>query len=151
MSLGLLIAIYLIGLALLSAEVFIPGGVLGVIGFLMVATSIAVTFVEHGATPGLVMTGVTAVIGYGLLRLSLSRMTLRERQSAEAGYVAVDPGLAKLVGKTGVVETTLRPVGTARIEGRPVTVQSRGDFIEVGRRVKVVEARGPAVIVAPET
>jgi membrane-bound serine protease (ClpP class) len=61
---------------------------------------------------------------------------------------AVDRRDADLGDRTGVVESDLRPAGIARIDGRRVDVVSRGEPIEAGARIVVVEVSGNRVIVA---
>lgn len=51
------------------------------------------------------------------------------------------------VGQCGRVVTQLRPSGTVEINGRLVDVSSRGDWIESGRVVKVVDIQGNRIAV----
>jgi hypothetical protein len=67
--------------------------------------------------------------------------------SFESAAATDDRDLA-LVGREGVVEAVLRPAGMARIDGRRVDVVSRGEMIEAGERVRVVDVRGNRVVVA---
>ena len=53
-----------------------------------------------------------------------------------------------LEGSRGVVEATLRPAGSARIDGRRVDVVSRGEVIDAGDEVVVVEVSGNRVVVS---
>ena len=61
---------------------------------------------------------------------------------------AVDRRDEGLAGARGVVEAPLRPAGIARIDGRRVDVVSRGESIDAGTEVVVVEVSGNRVIVA---
>ncbi len=60
---------------------------------------------------------------------------------------ATDPRDLELVGAEGVVEADCRPAGMARLLGRRVDVVTRGEWIEAGTPVKVVEVRGNRVVV----
>jgi membrane-bound serine protease (ClpP class) len=60
---------------------------------------------------------------------------------------AIDRRDTGLVGREGVVEALLRPSGVARFEGRRVDVMSRGEPIESGARVRVIEVEGNRVVV----
>jgi membrane-bound serine protease (ClpP class) len=51
-------------------------------------------------------------------------------------------------GMTGQVTTGLRPSGRAQIAGRLVDVVSQGEWIEVGRAVRVLEVQGNRIVVA---
>jgi membrane-bound serine protease (ClpP class) len=52
------------------------------------------------------------------------------------------------MGAQGEVLATLRPSGVARLDGRRVDVVSRGEMIEAGARVRVIELLGNRVVVA---
>jgi membrane-bound serine protease (ClpP class) len=60
-----------------------------------------------------------------------------------------DEDYRKLLGKTGIAASTLRPSGKAEIEGRLYSVEGDGVFIESGKPVKVVRVRGNNIIVQP--
>jgi membrane-bound serine protease (ClpP class) len=53
-----------------------------------------------------------------------------------------------LVGQDGTIEADCRPAGMARIDGRRVDVVTRGEWLESGARVRVVEVQGNRVVVA---
>ncbi|MEZ6196165.1 MAG: NfeD family protein [Planctomycetota bacterium] len=70
---------------------------------------------------------------------------------AEGGAAAAG---GPAVGGRGRAETDLRPSGRARVEGRALDVVSRGEFIERGTTVEILEIRGNRVVVravAPES
>lgn len=52
-----------------------------------------------------------------------------------------------LVGKTGAATTDLLPAGRAEIDGEPVDVLTRGEMIDRGETIEVVEAHANRVIV----
>jgi membrane-bound serine protease (ClpP class) len=53
----------------------------------------------------------------------------------------------RLLGKTGIAVSTLRPSGKAEIEGELYSVEGDGIFIESGAPVKVIRVRGNNIIV----
>jgi membrane-bound serine protease (ClpP class) len=61
---------------------------------------------------------------------------------------AVVAGVAGLMGVEGEVLAPLRPAGVASLGGRRVDVVSRGEMIESGARVRVIELEGNRVVVA---
>jgi membrane-bound serine protease (ClpP class) len=63
---------------------------------------------------------------------------------AQASYD--DRDLA-LVGRSGLAEGPLRPAGIARIGGRRVDVVTRGELIDHGETVEVLEVSGNRVVV----
>jgi membrane-bound serine protease (ClpP class) len=147
MSLAFVSLIFIIGVVLIILELFIPGGVAGVIGTLLVLTGIGGAYIEHGIIPGTIMLGVSLGVAFAFFHLALRQFTLENTQSREAGYVAVAAGLDELLGKTGSVVTQLRPVGTARIEDDPVDVVTRGEMIEPGTLIEVIRVEGNRVVV----
>ena len=80
-------------------------------------------------------------------RTPLGRKITARGFSFEDGR-AVDRRDEGLAGARGIVEAQLRPAGIARIDGRRVDVVSRGESIDAGTEVVVVEVSGNRVIVA---
>ena len=145
--------LYLLGLVLICLEIFVPGGILGIIGFLLIMGSIWIAFVRLGRVGGsyflagslaLAMLSVYAVMRFGT-KTRLSRKLFL--QSTEEGFKSTSENLDYLEGKTGISITTLRPSGKALINGRKVNVVTEGLFIPKGRRLKVVVAEGNRVVV----
>ena len=50
-------------------------------------------------------------------------------------------------GDTGAAITTLRPAGQARFDNANVDVVAEGDFIEKGRKIKIIQIQGNRVVV----
>jgi membrane-bound serine protease (ClpP class) len=150
-SVPVLLLIYTMSLGLLIVEVFIPGGIVGSLGFVGVLTALTFTWTQHGVVAGGALTLFSALFGLGLVRLTLSRVSHTDAQSSKDGYVAVETGLEALRGRLGRVESQLRPVGTARFDDAPVTVITRGELIEVGAEVKVIDVAGDRVVVTRTT
>ncbi len=73
-------------------------------------------------------------------------LTLQWRSTTDNGYVGSEPK-ADLLGKTGVVQSVLRPAGRAIIDGEPVDVVSDGEFFEPGTKIRVVAVTGGRVVV----
>ncbi|MFP4173065.1 MAG: NfeD family protein [Candidatus Hydrogenedentota bacterium] len=147
--------LYSLGLALLLAEFFVPGGILGIIGgALMVASAVlgAQNFPEYAfflVTAQLL--GAIVVIVVGILMLpripTLQRMVLTDNLThGEQGWVS-DKSDYSLMDREGEVYTMLRPAGVVMIGGERVNAVSNGDFIEPGAKVKVIEVHGNRVVV----
>jgi membrane-bound serine protease (ClpP class) len=62
----------------------------------------------------------------------------------EAAQAARDEQIA-LIGLEGEALTDLRPVGSARIDGKRVDVLAEGPMIEAGSRVRIVSAEGTQI------
>ncbi len=162
------LVLFAIGIFLILVEVFlIPGfGITGFAGITLVLISLVGAMTRY--VPGvpwmpvwqslqlpIFQTGL-ALVGSGLGILLLSRFLPRSRlfnrialsasTAAGEGYIA-SPDTAFLVGRTGIALTPLRPGGAARIEGQHLDVVTRGDFIDAGANVRIVETHGNRLVV----
>jgi membrane-bound serine protease (ClpP class) len=62
----------------------------------------------------------------------------------------LDPITAQvLVGREGVVQAPLRPMGNVKLDGRTYVVKSEGIYIDPGTPVRVDRIEGPHIIVVP--
>lgn len=158
-----------IGIALLMAEIFvIPGfGVAGILGLILVIGSLFAALVGNvgfafppvEAMASAVATMAVTLVLLVVLMFSLgsylpkserfNTLVLAPELSSMAGYVSADTTEA-LAGRSGVTLTSLRPSGTAEIDGERIDVISVGEFIPVGTPVKVVRVRGSRVEVRRE-
>ena len=144
-----------LGMLLVTAEVFIPSlGILGMLAALSLIGSIVAAFAE-GTGTGMTVLLLTAVLvpivmtfGIKLFpKTPIGRKITARGFSFEDGR-GVDRRDEDLPGEVGVVEAMLRPAGIARIGGRRVDVVSRGETIDKGETVTVVEVSGNRVVVA---
>lgn len=149
-------AILLLGLALalVLAEVLLPsGGLLGIGAAVSAAGCLGLAFTESysmGMTFLLVISVAAPVVGFVGLKLFPSTPMGRRMINAGLSFeatAATDLRDLELVGQTGEVLTPLRPAGHARLGGRRVDVVSRGEVIEPGEQVRVLEVQGNRVVV----
>ncbi len=150
---GLSLSLYFVGLVLICLEVFVPGGILGTIGFLLIVGSIWIAFVRLGNVGGsyflvgslvLAMASVYVVMRFGT-RTRLSKKIFL--QSTEKGFRPISENLEDLKGRPGISLTTLRPSGKALIDGRKVNVVTEGIFLSKGSKIRVVTVEGNRVVV----
>ncbi|MFT5052878.1 MAG: membrane-bound serine protease (ClpP class) [Chlamydiales bacterium] len=148
------ILLFGLGLLLIVAEVLIPSmGIIGLGAALCILGALGWAF-QMDADLGMRLLLAAAVLVPAALMLALKLLPrspftkkLMARGFSFDDGRAVDRRDTGLEGAVGVVEATLRPAGTARIDDRRVDVISRGEMIEAGTRVKVVELRGNRVVV----
>jgi membrane-bound serine protease (ClpP class) len=74
------------------------------------------------------------------------RVILSEAETVEEGYVNAS-GNEHLLGKTGKALTTLRPAGTALIDGERVDVVTDGEYLPNDTEIKVVKVEGARIVV----
>ncbi len=162
------IVLFGLGVLLLMAEVFvIPGfGVAGVTGIVLTLFSlgaalignVGLSFPDGGEITQAILTlagtmVLLVIFGYSVGRYlpqteRFGHLILAPELGSTAGYIAAASDDA-LVGRTGVALTTLRPAGTAEIDGRRVDVVSQSTFVPQGEPVEVVSVRGSRVEVRP--
>ena len=143
MDLWIILTLYVVGMTMVVVEAFLPGIVVGLIGGVAVLVSIGFGFNHHwGLGTGQIVVGVVvipATFFYGMKKLAL-KSTLKDAVSFARDY-------AEYLGKKGEARTELRPAGMVMIEGKRVDVVTGGEFIEKGKRVRVVKVEGNQVVV----
>ena len=146
-SLGI-VFLYIVGMALAVAEVFLPGAIMGLIGLVCVLASIYLAFQEGLVTLGwtLVIVTVAAIPVMVILWVKVLNRVLAMKQTQE-GYTGAQVELKEMVGQEGVAMTQLRPSGMARIGDLKVDVVSEGEVIDRDSRVRVIEVASNRVVV----
>lgn len=147
MSPLLVASLYLVGLGLLIADVFLGSVALGVVGVVAIGASVFGAFVAGGPVAGGGLVLFTGLATWTAFRFSARRLALEGALAADEGYVAHPAPPVDLVGQRGNAETLLRPAGFARIGGKRVDVVTRGESIEAGAAVEVIQVEGSRVVV----
>jgi membrane-bound serine protease (ClpP class) len=144
-----------LGLGLIVAEIFFPSlGLLSVLATGAIVAAVVMAFQESNAM-GVrfliaiaVLVPATIVTGFKLFPRSPLGKRMVVSGPSFAATSGSDPRAAELLGKQGTVETDCRPAGMARLDGRRVDVVTRGEYIDAGVRVRVVDVQGNRVVVA---
>jgi membrane-bound serine protease (ClpP class) len=144
-----------LGLVLVLAEVLFPSfGLLSVLAALALGGAVAAAFSESSEAGFAFLVAIallvpgTILLGFKLLPHSpLAKHLVASGFSFEDG-AGIDRRDLALLGVEGTAETPLRPAGMARLAGRRVDVVTRGEHLEAGSRVRVLEVRGNRVVVA---
>ena len=153
-STGLSIFVLLLfigGLALIGLEMFVPGGIVGIIT--VVYAIIYVNKSTYYIAFILVVSLIFAVILYYVNRnvlhkklMFLDRLVLNASISTEDGYVASESRV-ELVGQILKAYTDLRPAGVAILDNEKLDVVTDGDFIEKGNDIEVIRVEGMRIVV----
>lgn len=148
--------LFIIGLILLSAEIFMPGfGVAGISGIILLIAGIILT----ARTPFeafimvliliLLITLVLIIILRSAKNGKLSKkLILRLSMKKEEGFISAGDN-TMLIGKEGVALSQLRPSGIGEFEGLRFDVVSEGQYIESGTKISVVHTEGRRIVVKP--
>ena len=142
-----------IGVALIFAELFVPGGILGTVGAIVIIWSLSLmtdTFLGLMLAVVIIFI-IIAILLYVMIRLipndkMKKTLILSSSLKKEEGYIS-SQDLKPYIGKVGVTESTLRPTGKAKIEGRVLDVVSEDKLIEKGKFVKVTFVDGTKILV----
>lgn len=153
MTLSLIIVLVLIGLLLLILEILvIPGtGVVGIIGFIMIALGIYYSYTVHGALTGHLVLGSSLVLSVAGVVLSIRSKTwkyamLNTKLDGKAPS-ADDHQLQK--GDIGTAVSRLAPAGTAVFDDIKIEVHTQGDFVDPGTRIEIFKIDQRKVFVKP--
>ncbi|MBN2491716.1 MAG: hypothetical protein JXQ29_12790 [Planctomycetes bacterium] len=154
---ALAIALFLVGLGLVLAEVMIPSfGLFSVLAGACFVGSTVIAFGQSTTAGALFIAGaflcvpITILLGFRLLRTSGfgNRLLLGAPDTPEA-LAGIYRENNRLVGQEGVAVTPLRPAGTADFGGERVAVVTEGDHLDAGRTVTVVAVEGNRIVVRP--
>jgi membrane-bound serine protease (ClpP class) len=157
-SLVLLVA----GLLISVMEVVLPsGGLLAIAALGALLGSLICAYQLSGAAAAIfacievICVPAVVIMAFKILpKTSLGRQLIlsppvspkMEKQTAHSAAVSNDV-LAALVDKQGITATMLRPSGTVEIDGRRLSVVTRGEMIAAGKAVRVIEVEGNRIVV----
>ncbi|MDF9760520.1 membrane-bound serine protease (ClpP class) [Peribacillus simplex] len=148
------LAMFIIGVILVLVEFFIPGGIIGLLGFTAIVGSL---FLASGDPVNMTISLLIAVTVSILVFILLvkvfgkqmkffRKMILTDATKTEQGYVS-NPNRVDLLGVEGKALTDLRPSGTALIKDERVDVVTEGSFISKGSTIMIVKVEGSRVVV----
>ncbi len=150
-----IIIFFLMGIFLIFLELYLPGGIMGTIGTLLILASMIYSTRTLPRQAPFIITGELLVSGI-LILVGIKafhtlpwgkRFILEEKETGEKGFTAQPEELEKLLNKEGVTLSYLRPSGIALIDGKRVDVVSEGVFIPKGRKIKVIQVDGNRAVV----
>ena len=148
-----IIALIVAGFLLIFFEIFLPGGILGIFGGLIVAGAIVCGFAFKGpawGTISLLISCVAGMIGFWLWIKFFPKSIVGKKlilQKDARDWHGADEEQKELLGKQGTARSTLRPAGTADIDGKRIDVVTRGEMIDAKTPIKVIEVEGNRVVV----
>ena len=143
-----IVALYICGLTAMCVELFLPGAVIGILGFLAVLGSIIYAFATGHTTASIVL--VACSIAFLPVFFFIWKNVLGKYWALKADEKDFHPSTTirdDLVGAEGLAVSPLRPSGIARLNERRYDVVTRGEMIEKGARIKVIEVSGNRIVV----
>lgn len=139
-----MVILFLVGSMLLAAEVFLPGGIAGVLGGLALASGAGLAFSEFGPAGG-ALASIAALLLLGAMlygelvwlpRSKMGRTMVVE--ATVAGESQPAPGSPELVGQPAVALTALVPTGVVEIAGRRYEAFCRTGHADPGAQLTVI-------------
>lgn len=148
------IILFVIGLLLLVAELFLPGGLIGILGFAAILGSffLASENVIHMGISILIALIISIVASIFMIKVLGRKMSifkkiiLSDSTNSEQGYVS-NVNRVDLIDRQGVTLTQLRPAGKIMIEDEIIDAVSEGAFIQKDQKVKVIKVEGSRIVV----
>ncbi len=141
-------AIFALGLVAMVIELFIPGAVIGISGFLMAVGSIAYAYYSGYTILACIL--LAALILYVPVFFMFWRNVIGNvlsLEESEKDYRSSMQNYEELLGETGQATSSLRPSGTALINDKRYAVVTRGEMIDKGSTVKVIDVAGSRLTV----
>ncbi|MDB6024318.1 MAG: rane protein [Verrucomicrobiales bacterium] len=146
----LIAALLIAGVVLMLLELILPGMVAGIVGFGCLVAAVIMSYSRFGSQTGnlILLCVVVALIGAAILWVRFfpdSPMARPFISKTSIGNIGAEK--PELLNQTGTAHTTLRPSGTAVINGQRVDVVTEGTMIDRGTPIKVVQIEGMRVVV----
>jgi membrane-bound serine protease (ClpP class) len=147
---ALFLFLVILGVVLVVAELFLPGGIVGTIGVILLVASIVVAYRSFDrGTAHVVLAFAVLAFAAGIwwwLRV-FPHSRFADRIVIRSIVSSPDHGLDHLVGKRGTASSPLRPAGTAEIDGEWFDVVADGAFVTSGSEIEVLRVQGNRVVV----
>ncbi len=149
-----IVIFFVVGVLFIAAEVFLPGGIVGAIGGLVIIGGVVQAYSEFGAQ-GAFMAAIVAVlrlvaalyVEFKVLpntRMG-SRLFLKESVKAKTGY---SQSADEIVGQICTTVTALGPTGFVMVKGKKLEAFSKSGFIEKNTEVRVTGRDNFRILVA---
>ena len=150
MTWALIISLIVIGLLFILAEIlFIPGGILGIVGGGIVGYGVYLSYDQFGSTEGnitLAATSVFIIAGfvYVIRNKTWKKVSLADEIVGKASSDLPDDIVVGLKGKS---VSRINPMGKVRFLGELYEVSTMGDFIDEDNEVEIVHIKNNKIVV----
>ncbi|MBK9399381.1 MAG: NfeD family protein [Bacteroidetes bacterium] len=152
MSIFFISVLILFGILLIVLEILIvPGFIVGIAGAVFVVMGIGWTWQVYGSTAGIIVAlisiFVTGLSIWSALRTSFwKKFSLRDK--LEGRMNVIDESRVK-AGDRGEAVSSLRPMGTVRVNGERYEAATEGRMVPPNYPIIVIRVEGNKLIVKP--
>jgi membrane-bound ClpP family serine protease len=153
----IIIGLIILGLILISFELIVPGGILGLLGFAAYVSACALVYQDHGMAAALTTFISIAFITLIVIFLEFkcipktklgSKLFLNLRNESTIEQIQTED---TIIGQDGQTLTILAPSGMISIDGKSYEAFSRDGLIEKNTPVRVVDRDNFRLIVIKST
>ncbi|MFS0612642.1 nodulation protein NfeD [Lederbergia ruris] len=146
--------LFVLGIILIVAEFFLPGGIAGLLGAVAIIGSIIMAgqdtvYMAISVIIALFLAAVAIIIMikvFGKRMKFFKKLILTDSTNTESGYVS-NVNRLDLIGREGITLTDLRPSGTVVVDDERIDVVAEGSYIEAKTKVKIIKAEGSRIVV----
>ncbi|WOO42470.1 NfeD family protein [Rubellicoccus peritrichatus] len=146
-----IIGLIVLAFVLLFLEIFVPGGLLGMLAAACILGAGYIAFTEYGLA-------IATFITVGSIALACLMFFIEIKLLKASGrYISVDNKITSssvkradasaIVGKCGVALTTLSPGGKVRVEGKDYEASSISGLLKKGQSIEVVRVEAFKIII----
>ena len=151
-ALGSVIVLAAGGVLLIIGEIFVPGGIVGTIGGILLGIAIVMGFLIDPSIGAALLVGslIFGLVSFWLWvkffpKTRVGRSIILQNDAGTwDGYSKVH---SELIGKQGTTHTSLHPGGIAMIDGKRVDVVTRGELVDRDKEVEVITVEGNRIVV----
>ncbi|MEK3797817.1 nodulation protein NfeD [Peribacillus sp. FSL H8-0477] len=148
------IVLFVLGVILCLLELFVPGGIVGLLGFGAIIGSLFMASDDPVLIGISLLIAITIAVLAAILMVKVfgknmnffKKIVLTDSTNKEQGYVS-NVTRVDLLGLTGKTMTDLRPAGTAIVGNERLDVVSEGSFIKRDTFIEVVKVEGSRIVV----
>lgn len=141
----LILGLILAALVLIFFEVFLPGGILGLLALACIVGATWMGFAEYGAVGG-ALTFLGSLVAVGILVFIEFKLMANSKwgkgfllSSSVSGHSNVAQGEDSIIGKEAEAITRLNPSGKIAIDGQSYEAYSQDGYIDSGETVVVTK------------
>jgi membrane-bound serine protease (ClpP class) len=138
--------LFIIGIAFVTGELFIPGGIVGVIGGALILVAAGSAFYQGSSLTGTFMIVSSLIVIPAGIMIIMPRHAVKAELSSDEGF-SQGQEYHRLLGASGYTVSPLRPMGTAEIEGERYSVQAEHGMIDPEVTVTVTRVEGNTIYV----
>ncbi|MCB9849676.1 MAG: hypothetical protein H6817_03130 [Phycisphaerales bacterium] len=157
-SIAVIVVLYLAGIVLIVAEVFVPShGLLTIASLTCFGVAIWQTFAYTTTGGAIALIGCIMLVPTVLLlgiknvhRLPMAKWIAPPNPQATGNAIPSDHGnCTAYIGKTGTTITALRPVGMCEFDGQRVPSVAESGILDSGQRVVGIDVKLNNLVVRP--